>query len=169
MENLKTSKHLQKLYRKKNDCIKDYIHKMTRCITNYCVKNDIHTVVIGDIKGIHKERNQGRKTNQKLHSLPYARIYMQLEYKLKMKGICLIRQEESYSSQCPPQSEKVSHIYAEKRNRKKRGICIVDAVIYNADAVGAYNILRKYHAVSGKEIDMPVTGLSSTKTIKVAV
>lgn len=89
---------------------------MTRYITNYCVKNDIHTVVIGDIKGIRKERNLGRKTNQKLHSLPYARIYMQLEYKLKMKGICLIRQEESYSSQCPPQSEKVSHIYAEKRN-----------------------------------------------------
>ena len=135
---------------------------MTRYITNYYVKNDIHTVVIGDIKGIRKERNLGRKTNQKLHSLPYARIYMQLEYKLKMKGICLIRQEESYSSQCPPQSEEVSHIYAEKRNWKKRGICIVDAV-------GAYNILRKYQAVSGKEIDMPVTGLSSTKTIKVAV
>ena len=135
---------------------------MTRYITNYYVKNDIHTVVIGDIKGIRKERNLGRKTNQKLHSLPYARIYMQLKYKLKMKGICLIRQEESYSSQCPPQSEKVSHIYAEKRNWKKRGICIVDAV-------GAYNILRKYHAVSGKKIDMPVTGLSSTKTIKVAV
>ena len=89
---------------------------MTRYITNYYVKNDIHTVVIGDIKGIRKERNLGRKTNQKLHSLPYARIYMQLEYKLKMKGIGLIRPEESYSSQCPPQSEKVSHIYAEKRN-----------------------------------------------------
>nr|WP_182436036.1 hypothetical protein [Clostridium sp. AM32-2] len=56
-----------------------------------------------------------------------------------------------------------------KEIEKKRGICIVDAVIYNADAVGAYNILRKYHAVSGKEIDMPVTGLSSTKTIKAAV
>ena len=56
-----------------------------------------------------------------------------------------------------------------KEIEKKRGICIVDAVIYNADAVGAYNILRKYQAVSGKEIDMPVTGLSSTKTIKVAV
>ena len=56
-----------------------------------------------------------------------------------------------------------------KEIEKKRGICIVDALIYNADAVGAYNILRKYHAVSGKEIDMPVTGLSSTKIIKVAV
>ena len=99
----------------------------------------------------------------------FSPLGMQLEYKLKMKGIRLIRQEESYSSQCPPQSEEVSCIYAEKRNRKKRGIYIVDTVIYNADAVGAYNILRKYHAVSGKEIDMPVTGLSSTKTIKVAV
>ena len=169
MEDLKTSKHLQKLYRKKNDCIKDYIHKMTRYITNYCVKNDIHTVVIGDIKGICKERNLGRKTNQKLHSLPYARIYMQLEYKLKMQGIRLIRQEESYSSQCPPQSEEVSRIYAEKKNRKKRCIYIVDTVIYNADAVGAYNILRKYHAVSGEEIDMPVTGLKNPEIIKVAV
>ena len=57
-----------------------------------------------------------------------------------------------------------------KRNRKKRGIYIVDTVIYNADvSKEAYNILRKYHAVSGKEIDMPVTGLSSTKIIKVAV
>ena len=142
---------------------------MTRYITNYCVENNIHTIVIGDIKGIREEKNLGRKTNQKLHSLPYARIYMQLEYKLKMQGIRLIRQEESYSSQCPPQSEEVSRIYAEKKNRKKRGIYIVDTVIYNADAVGAYNILRKYHAVSGEEIDMPVTGLKSTKTIKVAV
>ena len=61
MEYLKTSKHLQKLYRKKNDCIKDYIHKMTRYITNYCVKNDIHTVVIGDIKGFVKRETWGGK------------------------------------------------------------------------------------------------------------
>ena len=38
MECPKTSKHLQKLYRKKNNGIKDYIHKMTRYITNYCVE-----------------------------------------------------------------------------------------------------------------------------------
>ena len=106
---------------------------------------------VRDIKGIREEKNLGRKTNQQLHSLPYARIYMQLEYKLKMQGIRLIRQEESYSSQCPPQSEEVSRIYAEKKNRKKRCIYIVDTVIYNADAVGAYNILRKYHAVSGED------------------
>ena len=48
----------------------------------------------------------------------------------------------------------IAHLCREK-NRKKRCIYIVDTVIYNADAVGAYNILRKYHAVSGEEIDMP--------------
>lgn len=38
-----------------------------------------------------------------------------------------------------------------------------------ADAVGAYNILRKYNAVTGKIIAMPISGLSNTKLIKVAV
>ena len=73
MEDLKTSKHLQALS-EENGCIKDYIHKMTRYITNYCIKNDIHTVVInGGYKGICKESETwGVKTNQKLHSLPYA-------------------------------------------------------------------------------------------------
>lgn len=165
----KISKHLRKLYQKKNNCIKDYLHKMTRYITDYCARNEIHTVLIGEIKGIRKGNDLGSRINQKLHSLPYERIYMQLEYKLKMEGIRLIRQEESYSSQCPPRSQEVSRIYAEKKNRKKRGIYAADAVIYNADAVGAYNILRKYNAVSGKEIQMPIIGLSNTNTIKVAV
>lgn len=165
----KISKHLRKLYQKKNNCIKDYLHKMTRYITDYCAKNKIHTVVIGDIKGIRKGNDLGSRINQKLHSLPYEHIYMQLEYKLKMKGIRLIRQEESYTSQCSPQSQEVSRIYAEKKNRRKRGIYAAGAVIYNADAVGAYNILRKYNAVSGKEIQLPIIGLSNTNIIKVAV
>ena len=165
----KISKHVRKLYQKKNNCIKDYLHKMTRYITDYCAKNKIHTVVIGDIKGIRKGNDLGSRINQKLHSLPYEHIYMQLEYKLKMKGIRVIRQEESYTSQCSPQSQEVSRIYAEKKNRRKRGIYAAGAVIYNADAVGAYNILRKYNAVSGKEIQLPIIGLSNTNIIKVAV
>lgn len=62
----------------------------------------------------------------------------------------------------------IAHLCREKESKKAWHLHL-DTMIYNADAVGAYNILRKYHAVSGKEIDMPVTGLSSTKTIKVAV
>ncbi len=39
----------------------------------------------------------------------------------------------------------------------------------HADAVGAYNILRKSCAVSGAVINMPVSGLNNIKVIKVAV
>ena len=86
-----------------------------------------------------------------------------------MQGIRLIRQKESYTSQCAPQTKEVTEAYAQKENRKRRGLYIVENTIYNADAVGAYNILRKYNAVSGKGITMPISGLSNTMIKKVAV
>ena len=165
----KTSKHLQHLYRKRNNCIKDYLHRLTRYIADYCADNEINTVVIGDMKGIRTDKNLGSRINRQLHSLPFDRIYMQLEYKLKLKGIRLIRQEEAYSSQCPPTSPEVSSDFAKKSNRKQRGLYCEKGMVYNADAVGAYNILRKYNAACGTRNKMPVSGLSNTKIIKVAV
>ena len=44
----KSSKHIRKLYKDKNNAIHDYLHKVTRLIANYCKENQIHTVVIGD-------------------------------------------------------------------------------------------------------------------------
>ena len=46
---------------------------------------------------------------------------------------------------------------------------IVRYRVYNADAVGAYNILRKYHYVSGVKKELSVTGLKTPEIIKVAV
>ena len=92
-----------------------------------------------------------------------------LEYKLKMKGIRFIKQEESYSSQCSPLSPEVSFVYAHKANRKQRGLYSSEGATYNADVVGAYNILRKYNIAAGKNIKLPVSGLSDPKVVKVAV
>ena len=92
-----------------------------------------------------------------------------LEYKLKLYGIPLIKQEESYTSQCSPFSPEISKRYAEASNRKERGMYITDGVRYNADAVGAFNILRKYFSVSGKQKELSVTGLKNPEIIKVAV
>ena len=64
-------------------------------------------------------------------------------------GSALIKQEESYTSQCSPLSPEVGKRYAEPSNRKERGSYRDGNRVYNADAVGAYNILRKYHSVSG--------------------
>ena len=60
-------------------------------------------------------------------------------------------------------------LYLEKSNRKERGMYITDGVRYNADAVGAFNILRKYLSVSGKQKELSVTGLKNPEIIKVAV
>ena len=165
----KSSKHIQRLYRKKQNAVKDYLHKVTRWIAEYCRKEDIRCVVVGDIRNIRKEKDLGHKTNQKFHGLPYNRLYIMLEYKLKLYGIPLIKQEESYTSQCSPLSPEVSKRYAEAFNRKERGMYITGGVRFNADAVGAFNILRKYLSVSGKEKELSVTGLKNPEIIKVAV
>ena len=164
-----SSKHIQRLYRKKQNTVKDYLHKVTRWIAEYCRKEDIRCVVVGDIRNIRKEKDMGHKVNQKFHGLPYNRLYIMLGYKLKLYGIQLIKQEESYTSQCSPLSPEVSKRYAEATNRKERGMYITDRVSYNADAVGAFNILRKYLSVSGKQKELSVTGLKNPEIIKVAV
>ena len=165
----KSSKHIQRLYRKKQNAVKDYLHKVTRWIAEYCRKEDIRCVVVGDIRNIRKEKDMGHKTNQKFHGLPYNRLYIMLEYKLKLYGIQLIKQEERYTSQCSPLSPEVSKRYAEASNRKERGMYITGGVRFNADTVGAFNILRKYLSVSGKQKKLSVTGLKNPEIIKVAV
>ena len=165
----RSSKHIQKLYRKKQNVGKDYLHKVTRWLAEYCKKEEISCVVIGDIRNIRKEKDMGHKTNQKFHGLPYNRIYSMLEYKLKLYGIQLVKQEESYTNQCSPFAPEVSKLYAEASNRKKRGMYIVDGVRFHADAVGAFNILRKYLFISEKQKKLSVMGLKNPEIIKVAV
>ena len=51
---------------------------------------------------------------------------------------------------------------------KSAGMYITDGERYNADAVGAFNILRKYLSVSGKQKELSLTGLKKPDIIKVA-
>ena len=81
----------------------------------------------------------------------------------------MIKQSEAYSSQCSPKAKEVTKEYARKENRCRRGLYRDGYDIFQADAVGAYNILRRYLAVSGMEQKLSVTGLSDPKAIKVAV
>ena len=46
-------------------------------------------------------------------------------------------------------------------NGKREGCTEMETETYNADAVGAYNILRKYHSVSGVKKELSVTGLKT--------
>lgn len=165
----KLSKHAQRLYRNKRNSIHDYLHKVTRCMTMYCQQHNIHTVIIGDWTNIRKDKDFGDKTNQKLHSLPFKQLTDMLAYKLALEGICLEVISEAYSSQTSPLAPDVSRKYAKKSNRVERGLYIDDGLAWNADCVGAFNILRLY--LKQKEIDLTfeAKSISHPYVLKVAV
>lgn len=139
----KSTKRIQRLYRRKNDSLRDYLHKMTRYVADYCHNNDISAVIIGDITNIRKDKHWDALNNQKLHAWPFKKIKKMLEYKLNLYGIELISVKEPYTSQCSPTSISVCKAEAKPSNRRKRGLYKDGLQIYNADAVGAYNIMRK--------------------------
>ena len=161
----KNSKHISRLYNKRNKQVAHFIHCATKCIEKYCVENNINTVVIGDITGIRHENNLGKINNQKFHKLPFLKIYNQLKYKLLKLGISLKKQKENYSSQCSPFSESVSKKYATPNKRVKRGLFIDNRVKMNADSVGAFNILRLYLKKSNIEKILEPKGLSMVERL----
>lgn len=95
----RSSRRIRQLYEKKQNTVKDYLHKVTRYLADYCRKEGISCVVIGDIRNIRENKDMGHRMNQKFHGQPYNKLYIMLEYKLKIYGIRLEKQKESYSSQ----------------------------------------------------------------------
>lgn len=140
-----TSKRLRQLNNYRNFWIEDHIHKVSRFIINYCVDNNIGSLVVGLNKGWKQEINLGKKTNQKFVEIPFPRLIDKISYKCKLVGISFYLSEESYTS-------KVDHLAfegLEKHDvylgkRKKRGLfqSSVNKLI-NADINGAIGIGRK--------------------------
>ncbi len=137
------SRRVLGLYRKYKNSVDDLLHKCSTYIRDYCVTNHINTVVVGDITGIRDGNNLGHRNNQALHALPYKKFVDKLAYKLRLEGITLFRQEESYSSQCSPLTPAVSKEFATPGKRIHRGLYKDNGCVFHADVVGAYNILRK--------------------------
>ena len=138
----KKSKRVLALYRKYSNSVDDLLHKTSAYIRDYCVSQNINTVIVGDITGIRDGNDLGHVNNQPFHALPYRKFIAKLSYKLALCGIALLRQEEVYSSQCSPFAPAVSKKYAQPKQRVSRGLYKDGNIIFNADTVGAYNILR---------------------------
>lgn len=164
-----STKRINNLYKKKQLQLNHYFHCVTKEIVKYCIKNNINKVVIGDIKGIRINAKLGKKNNQKLHSLPYDKLYELLFYKLLREGIEFIKIKESYSSQVSPFAPQVNEKYATKNKRIERGLYMDNLKVFNADSVGAFNILRLYEQNKKIGIKIPLKGLSNPLKIKVAV
>ena len=145
----KKSKRVLRLYKRKNDVQADFLHKSTRFLVNYCVHHNINTIVVGDWTNIRENKdgstkNWGTKGNAKLHGFPYRKFYKLMRYKCALAGIRFVVRSEAWTSQCPPDSLGIAREFAEKAKRVFRDMYCHNGVLYNADAVGAFNILRKF-------------------------
>ena len=141
----KTSKRIYSITNKRNNKIKDYLHKSSRLLVNFLVSNDISTLVIGYNEEWKQNINIGRRNNQSFVNVPFYTFKKQLEYKCKLEGINVITTEESYTSKCSfLDSEPLRKHNVYKGKRIKRGLFkTAKGKLINADLNGSLNILRK--------------------------
>ncbi len=69
----KKSKRVLQLYRKRKAQTFHLLHCMTKKAIDLAVRQGVETIVIGDITGIRKNVQLGKKTNQKFHQLPFEK------------------------------------------------------------------------------------------------
>ena len=152
--------YTKKLYRivtKRSNRVSDILHKSCKYIINYCIDNNIDTVVCGMNKDFQRYSNLGKVNNQKFTQIPFGKIRNILNYLCELNGINFIEQEESYTSKASfwdrdeipvfSSESKVNYDFSGKRvhrglYRSKNGMLL------NADLNGSLNILRKSNVVS---------------------
>ena len=152
--------YTKKLYRivtKRNNRVSDIIHKTCKYVVNYCVANDIDTVVCGINKDFQRYSNLGKVNNQKFTQIPFGKIRNILNYLCELNGVNFIEQEESYTSKASfwdrdeipifNSESKINNSFSGKRVH--RGLyCSKNGILLNADLNGSLNILRKSSVVS---------------------
>jgi len=167
----KTTNRQKTIARNRNNRVNDYMSKAARKVIDYCIKNDIGTLVVGYNETFQREANIGRVSNQSFVSIPYGKLREKLEYLCELNGITYVKQEESYTSKAsfwdkddiPVYNEDNPKSYVFSGKRVYRGLYkCSDGRTLNADINGALNILRKSSVVdltvlySRGDVDTPV-------------
>ena len=156
------------------DCknkVNDYMNKAARMIIDYCINNDIGTLIAGYNVTFQRNSHIGKQNNQNFVNIPYGRLRDKLAYMCELNGITYVEQEESYTSKAsfwdkdniPVYNNDNPKEYEFSGNRVHRGLYkTANGKTFNADINGALNIMRKSSVVDmnilyGRgEVDTPI-------------
>ena len=167
----KTTNRQKAIARKRNNKVNDYMNKAARIIIDYCIANDIGTLVAGYNITFQKSSHIGKQNNQNFVNIPYGFLRNKLAYLCELNGIIYVEQEESYTSKAsfwdkdniPVYNNDNPKEYAFSGNRVHRGLYkTANGKTFNADVNGALNIMCKSSVVDlsilyGRgEVDTPV-------------
>ena len=147
------SNKLAAITEKRNRQMRDAVNKAARTVINYCVKNNIGTIIFGWNKGQKQNANMGTRNNQNFVQLPTAKVKARIQQLCLQYGLDFVETEESYTSKSSFLDNDDIPIYGEKPEnwkpsgtRRKRGYITGEGFLINADCNGAANIARKVAA-----------------------
>ena len=168
----KKTTNLQKtIARDRNNKVNDYMNKVARKVIDYCIDNDIGTLIVGYNETFQRNSNMGKQNNQNFVNIPYGQLRDKLTYLCELNGIIFIKQEESYTSKAsfwdkdiiPTYNADNPQNYTFSGKRVHRGqYKTANGRTFNADINGALNIMRKSSVVdltvlySRGDVDTPV-------------
>ena len=94
----KTTDRQRAIAHNRNNKVNDYMNKAARKVIDYCIANDIGTLVVGYNETFQRGSHIGKQNNQNFVNIPYGQLRSKLEYLCKLNGIAFVKQEESYTS-----------------------------------------------------------------------
>lgn len=139
------SKKLDTISFKRFKRIKNYMHNTSRYVINWCLENEIDTIVIGKNDKWKQESSMNDKANQNFIQIPYEMFIGQLQYKGIDNCIKVIETTEEYTSgtsfldnECPCRENY------DKSRRAKRGLFKSNnGRMINSDVNGSFQIMKK--------------------------
>lgn len=122
---------------------KDYLHKVSKHIINYCLNNQIDNIIIGDIETQHlvTKYNKGLNKSTQNEGL-LSRFKSFINYKALNKGINVVMVNEAYTSQ----TNCLTGIKSINSDLSIRKVNLGHQFIVDRDLNSAVNIAKKYGA-----------------------
>ena len=167
----KTTNRQKTIAHNRNNKVNDYMNKAACKVIDYCIANDIGTLIVGYNETFQRGSNIGKQNNQNFVNIPYGLLRSKLEYLCELNDIIFVKQEESYTSKAsfwdkdemPVYNADNPTEYQFSGTRVHRGLYkTANGKTFNADINGALNIMRKSSVVdmnilySRGEVDTPV-------------
>ena len=155
------SRKLNTITFKRFQRIKNYMHNTSCYIVNWCIENNIDTLVVGKNDEWKQESTMCKKSNQNFIMIPYQMLLQQLKYKCENVGIKYIEYEETYTSGTSflDEEEPIKQNY-DKSRRIQRGLFKSGTgLLINSDVNGSLQIMKKVfpNAISRYGIEAVLT------------
>ena len=162
---LDITNRIEQLTEKRNNKVKDYLHKTSRKVIEIAQRRGVSHIVIGNNRGWKQKVDLGKRTNQTFVSIPYRMLIDMICYKAELAGIRVSIVKESYTSGTSYLDGEIPDKASYNISRRiKRGMFKSNkGILINADVNAAYQIIK-----AGGYKDIPIKENETVTRLNVA-